>query len=222
LVYTKALDVTYYKVIKHRNSIKTWSAVGTAMIRGGVFTNYNFIQPDGQAYGNNQAVVSTSPFYRGMYSGDVDQDGFVDGFDLLRIDNDAAAFLAGYVQTDLTGDNFVDGTDFAIADNNAALFVSVVDPPGAEPMYVPNVEELQKQLALEKDAAVREKIQTSIALAKEESAKNKTGKVSYEDFHKLNNPGFVQKKAADYEVNRNVQTPSVDRTQPIDKMLGEP
>lgn len=221
LTYTKALDGTYYKVVKHRNSIMTWSAIGQTMTRGGVFSNYNFIQPDGQAYGNNQAIVSTSPFYRGMYSGDVDRDGFVDGFDLLRIDNDAALFLAGYVQTDLTGDNFVDGTDFAIADNNAALFVSVIDPPGAVPVYAPNVEELQKQLAIESNAAIREKIQTCIEDAMKELSKEKTVDMSYEDFHKLNNPGFVQKKASAQEFNRNVRSPGTDNVKPVQQIPGE-
>ena len=131
MFFTHALDGSYYRVVKHRNSIITWSAVPVIFVRGSTFTNYNFIQPDGQAYGNNQAIVSTSPFYRGMYSGDVDQDKVVDGTDVGLIDNAAANFLSGYVVTDLTGDNFVDGTDFAIADNNAALFVQAVEPPGA-------------------------------------------------------------------------------------------
>ena len=222
LNFSKALDGTYYRVVKHRNSIRTWSAVSQSLTRGAAFSNYNFIQPDGQAYGNNQAVVSTSPFYRGMYSGDVDQDGFIDGFDLLRIDNDAAIFAGGYVVTDLTGDNFVDGTDFAIADNNAALFVSVVDPPGAEPIYVPNIEDLQKQLALESNEAIREKIQLCITYAMEELSKTKTVNMSYEDFHKLNNPGFAQKKTSAHELNRNIQTPDADRTKAVQKMPGEP
>ena len=221
LNFGKALDGTYYRVIKHRNSIRTWTAVSQAFTRGVTYGNYNYIQPDGQAYGNNQAVVSTSPFYRGMYSGDVDQDGFVDGFDLLRIDNDAALFIGGYVVTDLTGDNFVDGTDFALADNNAALFVSVVEPPGAAPLIEPNVQELEKQLAIETDNAVRQKIQTAINLAKDNSVESTSKKMSYEDFHKINNSNFKPSTKTAVESNVNVQTKNSEQPSSIDSRAGE-
>lgn len=41
--------------------------------------------------------------WRGMYSGDVNQDGTVDASDVSIIDNDAANFAGGYIVTDLTG-----------------------------------------------------------------------------------------------------------------------
>jgi hypothetical protein len=220
LLFNRALSGTYYRVVKHRNSIKTWSNVGIVYNRGSN-PHFNFIAPDGQAYGNNQAVVSTSPFYRGMFSGDVDQDGFVDGFDLLRIDNDAALFVGGYVVTDLTGDNFVDGTDFALADNNAALFVSVVEPPGAVPLIMSNVQELEKQLAVETDNAVRQKIQTAINLAKENSVVSSSKKMSYEDFHKINNPDFKPSKNTAVESKVNVQTKETEQQNAGDSRAGE-
>jgi hypothetical protein len=221
LNFGKALDGSYYRVVKHRNSITTWTAVSQSFTRGVAFTNYNYIQPDGQAYGNNQAIVSTSPFYRGMYSGDVDRDGFVDGYDMLRIDNDAANFTSGYVVSDLTGDNFVDGTDFSIADNNAALFVSVVEPPGAAPLFEPNIQELEKQLAAETDNAIRQKIQTAINLAKENSVVSSSKKMSYEDFHKINNPNFKLSKTTAIESNVNVQAKGTELPSAIDSRAGE-
>ncbi|MBX7042006.1 MAG: hypothetical protein K1X85_03795 [Ignavibacteria bacterium] len=133
LVFDKVLSGNYYRVVRHRNSIITWNATPQALTRGVSFGNWNFIQPDSQAYGNNQAIVQKSPLFRGMYSGDVNQDGTIDGTDVGSIDNDAANYIGGYVVTDITGDNFVDGTDFALADNNAANFVAEVAPPGAEP-----------------------------------------------------------------------------------------
>ena len=63
-----------------------------------------------------------------IYSGDVNQDGTVDGTDLQLIDNDSYAFVSGYVPTDVNGDDFVDGTDASIAGNNANNFVSVIRP----------------------------------------------------------------------------------------------
>lgn len=131
LIFSNALSSNYYWVARHRNSIETWSNVGVGLTRG-VNTTHNFI-PDGQSYGNNQAVVNASPLYRGMYSGDVDRDGAVDIADLGQIENAAAIFSSGYVVEDLTGDLFVDLADLAIADNNAAAFVLRVAPPGAGP-----------------------------------------------------------------------------------------
>ncbi|MBX7043922.1 MAG: hypothetical protein K1X85_13585 [Ignavibacteria bacterium] len=221
LNFFNALDGDYYRVVKHRNSIRTWSAVTQSFTRGVDYGNYNFIQPNGQAYGNNQAVVSTSPYYRGMYSGDIDNDGFVDGFDLLRIDNDAATFAGGYILTDLTGDNFCDGTDFAIADNNAAQFVQEVAPPGAVDISVPDLNELQKQLSAEKDPMLRKKIETCIELAKQELEKSNPVKFSYEDFHRMNNPGFVN-KAGNNGSRSQTGSESNIGVVPVGKMPGEP
>ncbi|MBK8983116.1 MAG: hypothetical protein IPM38_12510 [Ignavibacteria bacterium] len=149
LLFNKALDGTYYRVVKHRNSIETWSNIGVAYTRGSG-SHHNFIQPSGQAYGNNQAIVSITPEYRGIFSGDCDQDDFIDIADLAIIDNQVFNFAAGYVIGDLNGDLFVDLTDYTYADNNSNNFVGVVAPPGAEP--VPPVEnESTPELNTEQD-----------------------------------------------------------------------
>ena len=114
----------YYLVIKHRNSIETWSS-NPAQFSDTSIVNYDFTSAQSQAYGDNMALVSGAWC---IFSGDVNQDGTIDATDVSMIDNDAQNFAGGYVVTDLTGDDFVDGTDFAIADNNAANFVSVIRP----------------------------------------------------------------------------------------------
>ena len=54
-----------------------------------------------------------------MWSGDVNQDGIIDGTDLSSIDNLAYNFTSGSgIPEDLNGDNIVDGIDFLIGDNN--------------------------------------------------------------------------------------------------------
>jgi hypothetical protein len=63
-----------------------------------------------------------------IYSGDVNQDGLIDGSDGQLIDNAASNFLTGYVATDVTGDRMVDGSDAALTTNNAFYFVSAVRP----------------------------------------------------------------------------------------------
>jgi hypothetical protein len=121
-----ANGVNYFIVIKHRNSIETWSKTAQAFTAGSL--TYNFSTLNTQAYGNNMKQVDASPVRFAIYSGDVNQDGTVDATDVSTIDNAASIFVSGYVVTDLTGDDFVDGTDFAIADNNAANFVSAIRP----------------------------------------------------------------------------------------------
>ena len=113
----------YYIVLKHRNSIETWSASPVSL--NSVSNYYNFSSSASQAYGSN--LVLKAGVYC-IYSGDVNQDGTVDGTDTQLIDNDSFLFNSGYLPTDVNGDSFVDGTDASIAGNNADNFVSVVRP----------------------------------------------------------------------------------------------
>src|SRR4030095_8001221 len=119
---------SYFIVIKHRNSIETWSkSPGTNLVQGS--TNiYDFTISQSQGYGNNLVLKGTRYC---IYSGDVNQDEVVDGSDLALIDNDASNFTKGYVVTDVNGDQVVDGSDLSLDDNNASNFVSVIKPPGA-------------------------------------------------------------------------------------------
>jgi hypothetical protein len=72
--------------------------------------------------------VDNSPAEFAIYSGDIDQNGIIDGSDLLLIDNGAANFVSGYVREDCNGDNFVDGTDGVIAGNNSENFIIKITP----------------------------------------------------------------------------------------------
>lgn len=126
VVFQNALSGQYYLVVKHRNSLETWSNSAISYSMGNSFTK-DFIPP-GESYGDNTIQLISTQTWRGIYSGDVNQDGLIEATDISIIDNDATVFLNGYVLSDLTGDMFVDGSDFAIADNNAANFVSVIRP----------------------------------------------------------------------------------------------
>jgi hypothetical protein len=119
---------SYYIVIKHRNSIETWSKSGGTSLAIGSLNIYDFTLSQLQAYGNNLVLKGTRYC---IYSGDVNKDGVVDGTDLANIDNDASNFVSGYVVTDVNGDQVIDGSDLAIDDNNASGFVTVIKPPGA-------------------------------------------------------------------------------------------
>lgn len=123
--YAKPVNgINYYIVVKHRNSIQTWSKAGGEAFSGGTLT-YDFTTAASQAYGSNMVLVGSD---YSNYTGDVQQDNIVDGTDGALIDNDAANFVTGYVVTDLNCDEVVDGSDAVFADNNAANFVSAAYP----------------------------------------------------------------------------------------------
>lgn len=191
LLFDKALNGNYYRVIQHRNSIETWSNSGFAYTRGSN-THFNFINPDGQAYGNNQAIVSSAPLYRGMYSGDCNQDSTIDGADLLIIDNDASTFVLGYNVSDLNGDFTTDGSDYLIADNNASSFITRVAPLGGEPEPPPAFDVIPTF----KSDAEKEKYELTQKLNKENTNQNNQLKKSLkpEEFRKLINDRYKNNK----------------------------
>ena len=121
---TAALGHEYYLIIKHRNSIETWSA--NPVLLSNQF-NYDFTTSATQAYGNNQVEVETGIF--AIYTGDLNQDGFIDSFDYPTLDTDIFNGVSGmYVNTDLNGDGFVDSFDFPVFDANSYNGVSVMTP----------------------------------------------------------------------------------------------
>ncbi|HMS32569.1 MAG TPA: hypothetical protein PKC91_00650 [Ignavibacteria bacterium] len=117
----------YYISVSHRNSIETWY-YQPVNLSDSLFYNIDFYSSQSKAYGNNLKQVDNSPVIFAAFSGDVNQDGFIDLTDVLSINNDANIFLSGYVVTDLTGNDLVDLTDVLMAYNNSVGFVSVIKP----------------------------------------------------------------------------------------------
>jgi hypothetical protein len=120
-----AANGSYYIAVTHRNAVETWSAspqtfAGTS--------NYDFTTSQNQAYGDNMVFVGSVWC---IYSGDVNQDGFIDFSDLGLIDNDSYNYVTGYVITDLNGDEFIDFSDLGMCDNNAYNYIGCVKPGGA-------------------------------------------------------------------------------------------
>ncbi|MBV6477550.1 MAG: hypothetical protein HGGPFJEG_00289 [Ignavibacteria bacterium] len=115
----------YYFVIKHRNSLETWSRTGGDSLIESSSSSYDFTSAQTQAYGNNLV------FYGGkycIYSGDVDNNGVIDGIDFSIIDNDAGNFNSGYIPSDLDGDMIVDGSDASLSSNVSTSFITVIRP----------------------------------------------------------------------------------------------
>jgi len=128
LTFSSAPSGQYYIVVRHRNSIETWSRQEGEAFTAGVNFSYNMSDQVTKAYGNNLKQVDSSPVKFADYSGDVDQDGSVDLTDVINIYNNASNFLAGYFVTDINGDNLTDLTDVLIANNNSALYAAKVTP----------------------------------------------------------------------------------------------
>jgi hypothetical protein len=119
--------IPYYVELKHRNALETWSADPVSFVNDAASIAYSADKI--YAFGNNEILVDISPYnVYAFYSGDVNQDGYIDLTDVIQINNAANTFASGYVLTDLTGNNIVDLTDVLMAYNNATAFVSVIRP----------------------------------------------------------------------------------------------
>jgi hypothetical protein len=117
----------YYVEVKHRNALETWSADPVTFVSDAASIAYSVDKI--YAFGNNEILVDISPYnVYAFYSGDVNQNGYIDLTDVIQINNAANTFASGYVLTDLTGNNIVDLTDVLMAYNNSVSFVSVVKP----------------------------------------------------------------------------------------------
>jgi len=121
LGFVNAQSGTYYIVVKHRNSIETWSRSGGENLLSNSYSTYDFTTSDTQAFGNNLKQKRTKYC---IYSGDVNQSGFIDVHDLIRIYNDAHLNNVGYLPSDLNGDNIVDASDMLICFDNLSVAVS--------------------------------------------------------------------------------------------------
>ncbi len=114
---------SYYITLKHRNSIETTSANPVSF--AGSVVSYSFDALN-KAYGDNLKELSEGQY--GLYAGDENQDGAVDGLDMIDVDNQAAIFGVGYIPQDINGDSSIDALDMIMLDNNTTLFISAILP----------------------------------------------------------------------------------------------
>ena len=115
---------TYWIAVKHCNTIQTWSANPVAL----PIPLYNFTTFATQAFADNMIDVLSEGIFS-MYTGDVNQDEFIDIFDFPDYDLDNQNFVAfEYKATDFNGDGFVDIFDFPIYDGNNQNFIFSIHP----------------------------------------------------------------------------------------------
>jgi hypothetical protein len=117
----------YYLVIKHRNSIETWSAAPITISSTAAAT-YNFSSGIGQAYGSNMVQISTTGKYA-LFSGDIVKlGGMIDNADYSIWETDTNNFSTGFVASDFDGDGATGNADYGFWETNSGNFVSIVQP----------------------------------------------------------------------------------------------
>jgi hypothetical protein len=121
---TTALDSSYYIVIKHRNSIETWSASAQRIIPIG--TNYNFTTSANKAFGANMRNMGSGVY--AIYTGDITQDGSVDFNDYPDLDIGSSNGDLGYLPCDLNGDASIDFNDYPLIDLNSSSGIITLTP----------------------------------------------------------------------------------------------
>lgn len=100
------LSDSFYIVVKHRNSIETWSKSPQKFTDA--VMQYDFTIDSTMAYGNNLAYKSGKWC---IYSGDVNQNGAIDSVDLMMVYNDNVSGLTGYINTDVNYDGYCEILD---------------------------------------------------------------------------------------------------------------
>ena len=121
--FSTAQSGSFYIAVKHRNTIETWS---TNPIAIGASSSYNFTTSANKAYGDN--MIEMEPGVWSFYSGDINQDGFIEASDFPLLNNDNDAFAEGYLSTDINGDGFVEASDYPILNNNSDNFIESMHP----------------------------------------------------------------------------------------------
>ncbi len=114
----------FYIVVAGRNTISTWSALPVLFSES---VAYNFKTSASAAFGNN-LKASFDNYGWCLYSGDVNEDGAIDGNDFLLLDIDVKNGDGGYIKSDINGDGAVDGSDFLLMDPNIQLGIGVSMP----------------------------------------------------------------------------------------------
>lgn len=115
---------SYYLTVKNRNHLTTVSALPVDLSIP--LVSYDFTTSDSKAFGNNQKLLETGIY--GFYTGDSNQDGVVDGLDMLSTQNDITNASTGYIPTDFNGDGVLNALDLALAQANALIFISTITP----------------------------------------------------------------------------------------------
>lgn len=122
--FTSLPNGSYYLVVKHRNTIETWSS--TTQTVNATPLLYDFRTAANNALGANMVEVEAGVF--AFYSGELDQDSNIGLSDYSVWESNYNNFDSGYFSSDLDGDGNVGLSDYSIWEANYNNFVSGINP----------------------------------------------------------------------------------------------
>ena len=122
----------FYIVLKHRNSLETWSREPVNF--SNQLVSYDF-STSNSSFGNN--MIEVEPGLFALYSGDLShtdslnqftRDGKINSGDLVQLEESMMQFSIGYSESDLTGDGIIDLSDYSLMENNVQVNLEVLRP----------------------------------------------------------------------------------------------
>lgn len=117
---------SFYLLVKHRFSIAV-SSSGPLLIDGNEL-HYSFVDQASKAYGSNQVLLAAGEY--GLYSGELNADGFINILDRGILLNDLNAARQGYLPSNLNGDIYINILDRGILMNNLNKGITIQLPAG--------------------------------------------------------------------------------------------
>ncbi len=112
------LNGNYFIVVKHRNSLETWSTNSLLMNQSSISYDFTILS---SVYGNNLHMNVDGSY--SIISGDVNQNGVIDFNDFLLVENGSLNSGVGYSVYDLDGNLLVESSDYSLVENNIGKIV---------------------------------------------------------------------------------------------------
>ena len=119
-----AMGGSFYIIVKHRNSLETWSGAPILMPSNNNF--FDFTTGITQAFGSNLINVGSGKY--AIRTGDINQNGVIDINDYTAVQTALLTLSSGYLVNDLTGDNLIESTDYSLVETNSQAGLMVRKP----------------------------------------------------------------------------------------------
>ena len=118
-----ALGGSFYIVVKHRAAIPLWSANPVTLSSSSAFS---FANNSSNSYsdGSITPINTLVPSLFGIWLGELNDDGYLDGLDYPWFENDTYSSAYGglyLLDGDFNGDSYVDASDYAVFDYNSPI-----------------------------------------------------------------------------------------------------
>ena len=118
-----ALGGSFYLVVKHRAAIPLWSANPVTLSSSSAFS---FANNSSNSYsdGSITPINTLVPSLFGIWLGELNDDGYLDGLDYPWFENETYSSVYGglyLLDGDFNGDSYVDASDYAVFDYNSTI-----------------------------------------------------------------------------------------------------